>query len=62
MIAPKLDNRITDPQGRILADNIDIQQYWTESGRKEFNINKDKVFRYAGTLKSNGRFAAKRID
>ena len=62
VVAPKLDNRITDPQGRILADNIDIQQYWTESGRKEFNMDKDKVFRYAGKLKSNGRFTAKRID
>lgn len=62
VVAPKLDNRITDPKGRILADNIDIQQYWTESGRKEFNLDRDKVFRYAGKLKGNGRFAAKRLD
>lgn len=62
VVAPKLDNRITDPKGRILADNVDIQQYWSESGRKEFNLDKDNIFRYAGKLKSNGRFAAKRLD
>jgi len=62
VVAPKLDNRITDPNGRILADNIDIEKYWTESGRKEFNFDRDKVFRYAGKLKGNGRFAAKRLD
>jgi S-sulfosulfanyl-L-cysteine sulfohydrolase len=62
VVAPKLDNRITDPEGRILADNIDIQQYWTESGRKEFDLNKNKVFRYIGKLKDNSRFATKRLD
>lgn len=62
VVAPKLDNRITDPKGRILADNIDIQKYWTESGRKEFNLDRDKVFRYAGKLKGDGRFVAKRLD
>ena len=62
VVAPKLDNRITDPQGRILADNVDIEQYWAESGRKEYSMDKNKTFRYAGTLKSDGRFAAKRIE
>ena len=62
VIAPKLDDRITDPRGRILADNIDMQRYWTESGRKEFDLDRDQVFRYAGALAKNGRFATRRLD
>lgn len=59
VVAPKLDNRITDPSGRIIADNIDIQEFWTNTGRSEFDVNNDKIFRYAGTDK-NGKFATER--
>ncbi len=62
VVAPTLDNRITDPQGRILADNIDLRRYWTESGRNEFDLDRDKVFRYAGMLARGGRFTTRRLE
>ena len=60
VVAPKLDNRITDPSGRILADNVDIQEYWTNTGRAAVDVNKDRIFRYAGSLQTNGKFTAER--
>lgn len=60
VVAPKLDNRIADPQGRILADNVDIQQYWSETGRQTFDLDKDKVFRYGGRLQKEGRLTSER--
>jgi len=60
VIAPKLDNRITDPQGRILADNVDIQAYWSETGRADFDLAKDKVYRYGGVLKGDKLSAERR--
>ena len=60
VVAPKLDKRITDEQGRILADNLDIVDYWKASGRAEFDLNKDRVFQYKGVLQSNGRFSTER--
>lgn len=60
VIAPKLDNRITDPAGHILADNVDIQEYWTNSGRNQVDLNVDKVFRWGGTAGKDGKFTAER--
>ena len=62
VIAPKLDNRITDPTGRILADNVDIQEYWTNTGRAQVNVDTDKVFRYSGAVGNDGKFKTQRTQ
>lgn len=49
-IAPLLDKRITDADGRIMSDHAHLNEDWTKSGRHDVDIDNDRIYLYRGSL------------
>jgi len=54
-ISSELDNRITDHHGNIMSDHPHLHKRWEETGRNEFDLDKEKVFIYRGEIDKSGR-------
>jgi 2',3'-cyclic-nucleotide 2'-phosphodiesterase (5'-nucleotidase family) len=49
-VVGKLDRRITDHHGKIMADSSDLNEIWEITGQNKVNLDTDKVFKYQGRL------------
>ena len=54
-VTAEVDQRITDHQGKILADQPHLHETWNITGRDEFNLDTAKVYNYKGSLDESGR-------
>lgn len=54
-ITSELDHRITDHHGKIMSDDLHVHKRWEDTGRNEYDLDKDKVFIYKGKIDKSGR-------
>ena len=59
-VAAELDRRITDQQGKIMADHPHLDETWEITGRDLVNIDADKVYKYQGRLDKWGNLKSKK--
>jgi len=59
-ITAKLDYRITDEHGKIMADHHDLNEMWEETGKNQVNLDADKVFKYRGKMDKWGNLKRKK--
>lgn len=53
-VAPKLDRRITDHHGHIMADHDHLHEHATQTGRSEVFVEGEKQYQYHGHIDKKG--------